>query len=140
MDMSKINREIGRIEGIGLGLGGNAGDMLQLAADRISQAACEEAARHRCADNHGRNPFYLSEKELLAAEKVALGELNPEGMTTGEMTELACRLAKHYLDHVDGKTPNFSRVCNDCIRAAALIEFLMEDRQQRDLEAYAGKP
>ena len=138
--MEKINLELGRIEGIGLGLGGHVGETLQLAADRIGRAVCEKAVLHHCADNPDRDPFHLSEKELLAAEKAVLGEFNPGLMTSGEVDELTDRLARYYLDHVEGKTQNFSRVCNDCIRAAALIEFLMEDRQRRDLEAYAGKP
>lgn len=131
-NMEKINLELGRIEGIGLGLGGNVGEVLQLAADRISRAM-ERIEAEGCCQGAGQ-------QRDMNEETIPLDVFQPEVMTTGEIGELTGRLAKYYLDHVDGKAQNFGKVCNDCIRAAALIEFLMEDRRQRDLEAYAGKP
>lgn len=132
-NMEKINLELGRIEGIGLGLGGNVGEVLQLAADRISRAM-NQTESEICHQG-------TSQQRSVNEETIPLGELiQPEMMTTGEIDELTGRLAKYYLDHVDGKVQNFDKVCNDCIRAAALIDFLMEDRRQRDLDAYAENP
>ena len=131
-NMEKINLELGRIEGIGLGLGGNVGEVLQLAADRISRAM-NQTESEICY-------HVTSRQRSVNEETISISVFQPETMTTGEIGELTDRLVKYYLDHVDGKVQNFDKVCNDCIRAATLIEFLMEDRQQRDLDAYAGNP
>lgn len=129
--MEKINLELGRIEGIGIGLGGDVGEKLQLAADRIGRAIRAELAEKeddRWAGTDGRAD---------AADKVWL---EPGTMTTGEAGELADRLAGYYCDHVAGKTMSISRIVNDCVRAAGLIEFLLEERSQRDWSDFAGKP
>ena len=131
-NMEKINLELGRIEGIGLGLGGNVGEVLQPAADRISRAM-ERIETELCHQA-------ISQQRSVNEETIPLGVRQPEMMTTGEIDELTGRLTKYYWDHVDGNAQNYGKVCNDCIRAAALIDFLMEDRRQRDLDAYAGNP
>ena len=61
-------------------------------------------------------------------------------MTSAEIMELTDRLRRHYLNHVEGKTQNYSRICNDCVRAADLIEWLLEERENRDFGKYAGEP
>lgn len=118
MDMSKIQRELGFIEGICAGLPEKAAELIEGAIVGID-CELESAAEIPCATL--REP---------AGEDAAGKEIAADMPTTAEMDELVERLYRHHADYEAGYANDYRNVCRDCKRAAEVIDrlrLLIED-------------
>lgn len=121
MDMSKIQRALGLIEGVCAGLADKPAELIECAVNEID---CELESRKDTVQSLLGKPVRLS------------GVVFEEGdfMTSGEMEELTERLKKHFTDHVNGKPQNFEQVFRDCLLAAIAITQLGEQLKDQDFK------
>lgn len=115
MDMSKIQRALGFIEGVCEGLKDREAELIEEAVNEID---CE----------------------LETTSSVTEGKPLEIHYTTGEMEELVERLLRHYDQYEQGKTQRFSIVCADCKKAAELIVHLQLILEDLDYVQYAEQP
>lgn len=128
MDMSKIQRALGFIEGVCVGLKEKEAELIEEAVNEID---CE---LENAADSHvalqGNAPRNDNAKREIAAEM----------HTTAEMDELVERLFRHHVDYGQGHTQAFGIVCADCKKAAEVITRLRLLIEDLEYAACAEKP
>lgn len=113
MDMSKIQRALGFIEGICTGLKEKEAELIEGA---IVEIDCE-----------------LEGSEVLRPA-------GQEHTTTAENQELVERLYGYLRKMSPGKSVEMYQMAEDCARAASLIEQLMDQLEGRDYGTYAERP
>lgn len=123
MDMSKIQRALGLIEGVCLGLWDKYAEVIEGAVNEIN---CE-----------------LEKREKGICSPICLtGVQFEEGdwLSSAEIEELTERLKKHFTDHQNGKSQNFDIVFRDCLLAALSITQLGEMLKDRDCADCMERP
>ena len=116
MDMSRVNRELGVIEGIALGLPEEISAKLQNAVDILG-------------------------RQIVAGNCVSRKVGTREGMAAvpgkDAIDELVEELQNHFQRYKDGMAQDFSTVCVHCKVAADLIVTLCEELGRITMERYA---
>ena len=137
MDMRKVQRALGFIEGICLGLKDKDAELIEEAVNAID---CELEASSVTADAvppEGELPARAREATLgCPSEGKAFGGCD----TTGEMDELVERLVKHYGRYEEGHAQDYGAVCRDCKRAAETITRLRQIIEDMEYAICAEKP
>ena len=156
MDMSKIQRALGFIEGVCAGLKEKEAELIEEAIVEID-CELENAAGdsttgipfgHHVAlqgiDPRKDNRFREEKQEMcsgLPEVTAKLVAIEPEDyLSASQMDELEERLQKHFTDYINGKTQNFKLVCCDCIQALVAITQLKEQLKDREYCACAERP
>lgn len=121
MDMSKIQRALGVIEGVCIGLEDKPAEIIECAVCEID---CEMEAMPEKMDYHAvlRGQAHQNDN----ARKETPAEMH----TTAEMDELVDRLFHHHFAYGEGHAQDYSSVCQDCKKAAEVItrlRLLIED-------------
>lgn len=123
MDISKIQRALGVIEGVCIGLADKPAEIIECAVNEID---CELENR-----NHGN-------AELIRLDDVQFEE--SDCLTSRDMEELTDRLKKHFIDHQNGKCQKFDVVCRDCLMASLAITQLGNALKDTEYGNYMGRP
>lgn len=119
MDMSKIQRALGFIEGVCIGLKDKDAELIEGAVNEID---CELENK-----NHGI-------AALIRLDDVQFEE--SDCLTTRDMEELTDRLKKHFMDHQNGKCQKFDVVCRDCLMASLAITQLGNALKDKEYGSY----
>lgn len=120
MDMSKINRAFGRIEGVSMGIEGGVRQLLLESVEWIEEELCFNG----CATTH-------STEGKPARKETGFVVAHPE------MDELTRALWGHHEDYGKGYVQDFGAVCSDCRKAADLIVELRQELERVLFEKYA---
>ena len=123
MDMSKIQRALGFIEGVCAGLNDKAAELIEEAVNEID---CELATK----DQEVHNPISL----------VGIAFEEDDWLTSTEIEELTERLKRHFTDHQNGKVQNFEMVFRDCLLEALSITQLGEMLKDKECAACMEQP
>lgn len=119
MDMSKIQRALGVIEGVCIGLADKPAEIIECAVTEID---CELETYQ----NEGRSPI----NSPISLNGVQLKD--SDCLTSMEIEELTERLKKHFTNHVNGKAQNYGLVFRDCLLGAVAITQLGEQLKDQD--------
>lgn len=123
MDMSRIQRALGVIEGVCVGLADKPAEIIEGAVNEID-CELEKQGRGICS------PICLT------------GIQFEEGdwLSSTEIEELTERLKKHFTDHQNGKTQNFEMLFRDCLLAALSITQLGEMLKDKEYGSCMERP
>lgn len=131
MDMSKIQRALGFIEGVCAGLKEKEAELIE---EAIVEIDCELEKMVEEIDFHvalqGNAPRNDNERKEIAAEM----------HTTAEMDELVERLFRHYEDYGKDRCQVRGVVCSDCKKAAEVITRLRLLIEDLEYAACAERP
>lgn len=123
MDMSKIQRALGFIEGVCAGVNDKEAELIEGAVNDIDYEL----------ENWGMgfyNPISLTGIQF---------EEN-DWLSSAEIEELTERLKRHFTDHQNGKTQNFEMVFRDCLMAALSITQLGEMLKDKEYGSCMERP
>lgn len=123
MDMSKIQRALGFIEGVCAGLKEKEAELIEEAVNEID---CELETK----GTEVHNPISL----------VGITFEEDDWLSSTQIEELTERLKRHFTDHQNGKTQNFEMVFRDCLLAALSITQLGEMLKDKDCAACMEHP
>lgn len=153
MDMSKIQRALGVIEGVCVGLKDKGAELIEGA---IVEIDCELETmpgdyttgipfNHLIADDSSNDSGCGKEKQKLVSGlpgvTVNLFKIEREDyLSSSQMDELEERLQRHFTDYINGKTQSFELVCGDCIQALVAITQLKEQLKDQECGVYMDRP
>ena len=123
MDMSKIQRALGVIEGVCVGLADAPAEIIESAITEID-----------CELEHRNNGVYAP----LRLNGVQFEE--GDCLTSTEMEELTERLKKHFTNYQNGRIQDYATVFRDCLLGALAITQLVGQLKDKDCESFMGRP
>ena len=123
MDMSKIQRALGVIEGVCVGLADKPAEIIETAVNEID---CELESRSTGI----YAPIHLNGVQFEESDC----------LTSSDVEDLTERLKKHFVDYQNGKCQHFDVVCRDCLMAALAITQLGDALKDKDCGAYLERP
>lgn len=123
MDMSKIQRALGFLEGVCIGLKDKDAELIETAVNEID---CElENRNHDIAAPIKLDDVQFEEGDCL---------------TSRDVEELTERLKKHFMDYQNGRCQKFEVVCRDCLMASLAITQLGNALKDTEYGNYMGRP
>ena len=136
MDMSKIQRALGFIEGVCAGLPDKAAELIEGAVVEID---CEIETGCNFGAEAGDCYVGLCPPRNDSGCREAKG-VDRGCYTTGEMDELVERLHKHHGNYAEGHAQDYRKVCSDCRQAAEVITRLRLIIEDLEYAACAENP
>lgn len=137
MDMSKIQRVLGFIEGVCAGLNDKAAELIEEAVNEIDcelETAAEDSTTGISLGNN------VEMQGNVPRTDIAKREIAAEMHTTAEMDELVERLHRHHEDYRQGRVTPKGIVCADCKKAAEVITRLRLLIEDLEYAACAERP
>lgn len=137
MDMSKIQRALGFIEGVCAGLKEKEAELIE---EAIVEIDCE--LENAAGDSTTGIPFghHIALQGIDPRNDNARKEIAAEMHTTAEMDELVERLFRHREDYGKGRSQPWGVVCADCKKAAEVITRLRLLIEDLEYAACAERP